>query len=242
MQKTNRTGNIKDIEFKVVYSRRRTLGISVRPDATVVVRVPYRTADKTIIKIVEEKSDWIIKHRDNYKDLNHNKPGISFSDGEKHLFRGNEAVLKIEKSAKPFVWFSDGIIDMGLNKSDDPKVVRRMLYTGYKREATLLFPELLNRMLIKHENQKFKPAGLVIRSMKRRWGSCSNKGMITLSTELIKFPDKYIEYVIVHELCHLKHHNHGSNYYALLTELFPEWKVVRKEMRNRIPLLRDEST
>jgi predicted metal-dependent hydrolase len=234
MGAADRTGNIKDIEFKVVYSRRRTLGISVLPDATVVVRVPLRTSDKTIIRIVEEKSEWIKKHRDSYRHLNHNKPGKSFSDGEKHLYRGNEVVLKIEKSAKPFVWFSDGIIDMGLVKPDDPKAVRRMLYTGYKREAGLLFPELLNRMLIKHENQAFKPAGLVIRSMKRRWGSCSNKGMITLSTELIKLDDRHIEYVIVHELCHLRHHNHSSRYYELLTELFPDWKEVRKGMRKFI--------
>jgi predicted metal-dependent hydrolase len=67
--------------------------------------------------------------------------------------------------------------------------------------------------------------------MKRRWGSCSNKGIITLSTELIKLPDLYLEYVIIHELCHLKHHNHGSGYYKLLSELFPDWKAARKDMR-----------
>jgi predicted metal-dependent hydrolase len=231
---TERTGNIKGVEFKVVYSRRRTLGISVLPNASVVVRVPYRTSDKTIIRIVEEKSEWIIKHRDSYQNLNDKIAGKSFSDGEKHLFRGNELVMKIEKSVKPFVWFSDGIIDMGIVKPDDPKAVKRMLYSGYKREASLLFPELLNRMLMKHENQNFKPAGLIIRSMKRRWGSCSGKGMITLSTELIKLYDRHIEYVIVHELCHLRHHNHSSRYYELLTELFPEWKEVRKEMRKFI--------
>lgn len=234
MRATERTGNIKDIEFKVVYSRRRTLGISVLPDATVVVRVPLRTSDKTIIRIVEEKSEWIKKHRDSYKHLHQNKPGKSFFDGEKHLFRGNEVVLKIEKSAKPFVWFSDGIIDMGLLKPEDPKAIKRLLYSGYKREAGQLFPELLDRMVLKHENQNFKPAGLVIRSTKRRWGSCSNKGLITLSTELIKLDNRHIEYVIVHELCHLKHHNHSSRYYELLSELFPDWKEVRKDMRKYI--------
>jgi predicted metal-dependent hydrolase len=234
MSADERTGNIKGVEFKVVYSRRRTLGISVLPDATVVVRVPYRTSDKTIVRIVEEKSEWIIKHRDSYQHLNDKKPGKAFSEGEKHLYRGNELLLKIEKSVKPFVWFSDGIIDMGLAKPDDQKAVKRMLYIGYKLEADLLFPEILNRMLLKHENQNFKPTGLRIRSMKRRWGSCSSKGMITLSTELIKLDDRHIEYVIVHELCHLKHHNHSSRYYELLSELFPEYKEVRKEMRKFI--------
>jgi hypothetical protein len=80
----------------------------------------------------------------------------------------------------------------------------------------------------------FNPAGLVIRTMRRRWGSCSHKGIITLSTELIKLSDLHIEYVIAHELCHLKHHNHGSQYYKLLSEVFPEWKMVRKELRKYI--------
>ena len=80
----------------------------------------------------------------------------------------------------------------------------------------------------------FKPTGLVIRTMKSRWGSCSRKGIITLSTELIKLPDIYIEYVIIHELCHLKHHNHGKEYYILLSELFPDWKKVRKDLREYI--------
>lgn len=82
----------------------------------------------------------------------------------------------------------------------------------------------------------FKPAGLIIRKMKRRWGSCSNKGIITLSTELIKLPELYIEYVILHELCHLKHHNHGSGYYKLLSELFPDYKTVRKDLKKFINL------
>lgn len=234
MQTAERTGTIKDIDFKVVYSRRRTLGISVHPDSTVIVRVPYRTSDKTIVRIVEEKAEWIIKHRDNYRKQNNHITGRSYCNGDLHLFRGKEAILSIIYSAKPFTRFSEGRIEIGVARPEDQKAVRRVLYSGYKREAMELFPELLGNMLVKHESQKFRPAGLIVRSMKRRWGSCSNKGMITLSTELIKLPDRYIEYVIVHELCHLKHHNHGAKYYELLSELFPEWKPLRKELRKYI--------
>jgi predicted metal-dependent hydrolase len=70
--------------------------------------------------------------------------------------------------------------------------------------------------------------------MRSRWGSCSKQGKITLSTELIKLPDIFLEYVIIHELCHLKHHNHGKEYYKLLSELFPDWKIVRKGLRDYI--------
>jgi predicted metal-dependent hydrolase len=234
MHKEERTGIIKDIEFRVVYSGRRTLGISVLPDSTVIVRVPYRTTDKTISRIVNEKAEWIIKHRDSYKNQVNSKLNRIYSNGETHLFRGKELFLKIVKSDRSFIRFSEGIIDMGLPFNEDSDAIKKLLYKGYKREATLIFPQILSSTLLKNEKQEFKPAGLLIRSMKRRWGSCSNKGIITLSTELIKLSDLYIEYVIIHELCHLKHHNHGAKYYELLTELFPEWKTARKELRKYI--------
>jgi predicted metal-dependent hydrolase len=222
---------IEDIEFKVVYSRRRSLGISVLLDASVIVRVPNRTSFKTISRIVREKYRWIIKHRDNYRKKEKTNKYNSYQNGDIHLFRGIESVLKIEYSGKPYIRFSDHIIEMGLKEKDDPVAIKKLLYKGYKEEAQTVFPDFMNRALEKCACQAFNPTGLIIRTMKRRWGSCSNKGMITLSTELIKLPDLYLEYVIIHELCHLKHHNHGSGYYKLLSELFPDWKAARKDMR-----------
>lgn len=234
MLKDNRTHNLEGIEFKVLYSRRRTLGISVLPDSSVIVRVPYLTSFKTITRIVNEKADWIIKHRDRYKGSNNNNLKRLYTDGETHLFRGRESVLKISKAARSCIRFYDGIIEMELEKNNDPIAIKRLLYKGLKDEAEKILPEMLSKAIKDHDAQMFDPSGLTIRTMKRRWGSCSNKGNITLSTELIKLPDEYIEYVIVHELCHLKHHNHGAHYYKLLSELYPEWKTVRKEMRRYI--------
>jgi predicted metal-dependent hydrolase len=196
------------------------------------VRVPYLTSFKTISRIVHEKAPWIKKHRDNYKGKEPAKLTSLYVNGEAHLFRGIEHVIKIEKSGKTYIRFYNMTIELGLNNTYDSQSIKRLLYKGYKNEALIIFPDILNKVLKKYEDQMFKPARLVIRTMKRRWGSCSNKGIITLSTELIKLPDLYIEYVILHELCHLKYHNHGIRYYKLLSELFPDWKIVRKELRN----------
>jgi predicted metal-dependent hydrolase len=234
MRKTKKNYSISDIEFTIIYSRRRTIGISVLPDASVIVRVPYMTSLKTIERIVKKKAVWITRHRDNYRNNKIVSPKTEYRSGEIHLFRGNESVLKIEKSAKSYVRFFENAIEVGLNKTDDAITVKKLLYKGYKTKAADIFPEIMNRVLEKHDAHMFKPTGLIIRSMKRRWGSCSNKGIITLSTELIKLPDRYTEYVIIHELCHLKHHNHGKRYYDLLSEVLPEWKIIRKEMKNYI--------
>jgi predicted metal-dependent hydrolase len=232
--KDQRICKIEDIEFKIIYSRRRSIGISVLPDSSVIVRVPHLTSLKTINRIVNDKYSWVLKHRDNYIKLNNSSLKKSYIAGEAHLFRGKEHLLRIEKSGKPYILFSEGIIEIRTDRADDPAMIKRLLYKGYKNEAVSLFPEFMRKVLSDHDNQMFKPAGLVIRTMKRRWGSCSNKGIITLSTELIKLDDLYIEYVITHELCHLKQHNHGPKFYKLLSELFPDWKSVRKELRKYI--------
>lgn len=234
MLKDQRTYHIEDIEFSVIYSGRRSLGISILPDSSVVVRVPYLTSSKTITRLVQQKANWIIKHRDNYKEKAKNKLSGKYITGEIHLFRGNEFVLKIEESARPYIRLNESYIEAGFVKPEDPLAIKRLLYKWYKNEASIVFPEILRAVLTANEIQMFKPSGLVIRTMKRRWGSCSNKGIITLSTELIKLSDMFIEYVIIHELCHLKHHNHGSGYYNLLSELYPDWRRVRKEMRRYI--------
>ncbi len=234
MLKDQKFLKIEDIEFKVIYSGRRTIGISVLPDSSVIVRVPYLTSLKTIIRIANEKYGWVLKHRDNYRKLDNSSMNRSYTSGEAHLFRGNESILRIEKSGKSYIRFYDNTIELGTERTDDARIIKSLLYKGYKNEALIHFPDLMNKVLSEHENQMFKPKGLVIRTMKRRWGSCSNKGIITLSTELIKLADLFIEYVITHELCHLKHHNHGKEYYKLLSELFPDYKQIRKELRKYI--------
>lgn len=234
MRNDQKIHKIDDIEFRIIYSRRRSIGISVHPDSSVVVRVPYLTPLKSINRIVSEKYSWVLKHRDNYRKLDNNPVKKSYTDGEMHLFHGNTSVLKIYGAGKSYVRFYDNTIELGTEKTDDTAAVRKLLYNGYKNEAIKHFPQVMNKVLLKHENHMFRPTGLVIRTMKRRWGSCSNKGKITLSTELIKLSDTYIEYVITHELCHLRHHNHGPHFYELLSEVYPEWKTVRKELRRYI--------
>jgi predicted metal-dependent hydrolase len=234
MQKTDQIYRLENIEFKIIYSRRRTLSISILPDATVIVRAPYRASLKTITNVVQEKADWIIKHLENYRNREHKKLNGNFTNGGKQLFRGREYELQVIESLKNYVRVNYEMIEIGVADTNDSITIKKLLYTVYKSEAARVFPEMMNEALNIHSNQMFRPTGLVIRSMKSRWGSCSKKGIITLSTELIKLPDIFIQYVIVHELCHLKHHNHGKDYYLLLTELFPEWKRVRKELRNYI--------
>jgi predicted metal-dependent hydrolase len=147
---------------------------------------------------------------------------------------GKEQILKLTQSPKLFVREYDGTIEAGLPDPDDSRKVKAMLDKWYREKAILKFSLLLDRILLKYENYHFNPSEIVVRASKSRWGSCSSKGKISISSELIKLDEKFYEYIIIHELCHLKHPNHGSGFYKLLEELLPDYKEVRKELRKYI--------
>jgi predicted metal-dependent hydrolase len=96
-----------------------------------------------------------------------------------------------------------------------------------REKLTVKFRETL----AKYRDHEFSPTGFNVRTMKRRWGSCSSKNKIGISYDLIRLNEIYSEYVIIHELCHLKHHDHSSRFYGLLSEVYPDWKMVREGLK-----------
>jgi predicted metal-dependent hydrolase len=217
------------MNYKIVYSKRRSLAIIVSPDSGVIVRAPFRTSLRTIERFVQAKSVWINKHLDrqnNIKSLN-----TEFSDGMTVLYHGKELRLKIIPSEDRGVLISENTILLRIKESDDKVKTERVYKDWFMKEATISIGRKFNELLFKYGNYHFTPSALSIRALKRRWGSCSSKGKITINAELIKLSDIFTEYVILHELCHLRYHNHSSDYYRLLAEVFPEWKAVRKRLK-----------
>ena len=219
------------MNFEIKYSKRRTLGISILLDATIIVRAPFRTSQTAIERLIAKKQTWINKHVENIKKRIETSLPLNFSNGSLHLFKGNNLELNISESKKRFVRFNDKTIDIGLEKPENEIIVRKILKQAYKTEAKKVLPEMFHEIINSYEDYNFKPTELVIKTMKRQWGSCSTKNKITLNSELIKLDKKYIRYVITHELCHLQHHNHGKLFYKLLAEFYNDWKTIRKEMR-----------
>jgi len=225
---------MKEIKYNVVYSRRRSISIIVSPGKNVTVRVPMRASLKTIEKFVQDKASWIRKH------LN-SKPGIrladtekKYTDGETHLFMGKEYLLRKTVSATPYIRLCNNEIVAGQSNIDNSQKTRALLARWYIQKAREIFDVMLEETLRRYADYGFSPSRLVVRSLKSRWGSCTSKGMITLNSELIKLDRVFIEYVIIHELCHLKYHNHGKDYYRLLGELVPDYKSIRKELKKYI--------
>ena len=220
-----------ELKYNIVFSRRRTISLIVSPEKGVIVRAPYRTSLKTIEKFVMEKSGWIRKNLEKHSELIRINHGKLYVDGEIHLFMGKEYYLRIRESVKPFVNQYDNYIEIGVDKINDIAKIKMLLERWYRQHAREHFVKKLNDILIRYKDFNFSPSKLAVKSLKSRWGSCTSKGRITISSELIKLDEKFTEYVIIHELCHLKHHNHGKDFYRLLEQLVPDYKAIRRELR-----------
>jgi predicted metal-dependent hydrolase len=227
--------SIVDFQYKIAYSRRRTISIVVSPDHGVVVKAPFRTPVRAIDRFVSEKSGWINKTLKNFNSLVRIDNQKGYSDGDSILLFGREHKLKLFQSDDYSVRLgSDDTIEAGFNKDNNPLIIKGMLEGWLKFLAQRRIPNILQEILSKYREYGFSPTGFVVRKMKSRWGSCSSKGKIAISYDLIRLDKIFSEYVIIHELCHLKHHNHGANYYNLLSEVYPDWKNVRGELKKYI--------
>jgi predicted metal-dependent hydrolase len=225
--------NHKTFSYKIVYSKRRSIGISVSPETGVTVHAPFRTSDKTIRDLVDSKSGWILKHLENYKSVVrlNNK---AYTDGMTIPYQGRELPTRIIESEKYFIELKGDILEIGLKDISKTDLVVKMLKIWYKHTAEFVFREKFEFLLNLHIDSDFRPSGFYIKALKRRWGSCSSTGKIVISSELIKLDEIYLEYVILHELCHLKHHNHGRDFYKTLSLVFPQWKQVRQELKKYV--------
>jgi predicted metal-dependent hydrolase len=225
---------MEEIKYNLVFSRRRSISIVVNPDKTVTVRAPLKASLKTIEKFVQAKASWIRKHLNNKSGIRLMDTRKKYTDGELHLYLGKEYALRKIMSAVSFVRVIDDAIEVGQKDINDSFSTKALLERWYVQTARELLAERFKEITEKYGNYGFSPVRLAVRSLKSRWGSCTLKGKITLNSELIKLDQALIDYVIIHELCHLKYHNHGKDYYWLLGELVPEYKSMRKELRKYI--------
>ncbi|MFZ2340087.1 MAG: SprT family zinc-dependent metalloprotease [Bacteroidales bacterium] len=225
----------RGFKYRVIFSRRRNISIIVSPGKGVIVRAPYRTHLKAIDGFVEEKSEWIRKAQVRFSALIRMDRQEGYSDGDPVIMFGKEYKLRLTPDSKYSVRLgSDSTIEATWSGDNDPLIIREILESWFSYVAKHKLAGEFREALTKYSSYGFRPTGLKVRKMKTRWGSCSSKGGIALSYDLIRLSSECREYVMIHELCHLRHHNHGKGFYDLMTELYPDWKKTRAEIKRYI--------
>jgi hypothetical protein len=218
-----------EIQYILERSGRRTISISVRRDGSVIVRAPLKVPVSEIESFVRAKAKWILKHSERLTKR-HLSESKDYTDGELHYYLGRPIPLRIKRTGRNRISLTDESIEVETASEWNPEYGEQLLKALYRRKATEVFSERMAHLLEKHSRYNFRPTGLKVRTMVSRWGSCSANGSITLSSNLLKKRIELIDYVIMHELCHLRHRNHGPGFYKLLEGVCPDYKRLKKEI------------
>lgn len=217
----------KQIDYQIEYSERKTLGITVTPDMDVLVKAPN---DSTINKIEEKlkkKAPWIIKQQSFFLAYHPKTTERKYISGETHLYLGRQYLLKVEENEKESVKLKGKYIVV---KTHDKTRVKQLVNNWYLEHARSKFHSTAQPLIEKFKKYKIEPSSIVLRKMPTRWGSCTPKGKIILNPELIKAPKGCIEYVIVHELCHLIHHDHTQKFNDLQSKEMKDWEKWKTKL------------
>lgn len=220
------------IFYDVLFSDRKTLSVHIDPDSSIVVDVPHGTAYHAIEDFVLRQGAWILRHLRELQQYPHPSAVLPrrYVSGESYRYLGRQYRLKVVQDSVERVVLSRGWITVGLADTHDPSRVRALLSAWYRRHAERVFAERLDACYLKVTPLGIARPRLSIRAMKRRWGSCSPAGTLTLNLKLIQAPRNLIDYVIIHELCHLKELNHSRRFWRLLRQVLPDWERLREAL------------
>ena len=225
------------IPFRYCHSRRRTLGLTVRPDKSVSVRVPLRTPLHAIREFVTRQAAWITKTWERL-DRHIRPPAQSYANGAPFPFLGAKYPLALEKGPLEAVHLRGGCLVVCTPEEPSPPLLAALVDAWYRRRAAELFKERLAAC-----HRRMFPEGtalppITIRPMTSRWGSYSYRTRrVTLNLNLIKFPLACLDYVICHELCHVTVRHHGPAFWRLVGRYFPEYAEARLRLRASAPTL-----
>lgn len=218
------------ISYGLEYSERNTLAISVHPDLSVTVKAPINTELHAVREKVLKRAAWIQRQWREFELYLPKQPPRSFVNGETHRYLGRQYRLRAELGDTESAKCLRGYFKITLGSVPDPENVRRSLEKWYRERADRIFHERLQICLRRAARESIPEPKLRIQKMVNRWGSCSGKGRIILNLELIKTPIECIDYVITHELCHLKEKHHGPRFWRLLAKLMPDYERRRKRL------------
>ena len=220
------------IDFQLLYSSRKTLAIDVHPDLSVVVTAPENTEDAAVEQKIHKRASWIVQQQRFFENYLPSLPPRRYVSGESHHYLGRQYRLRVHQGSEDVVQMARGQINVLLADPTNKVRTKTLVVGWFRQRAEIVFSELFDSMAAKAERYRITCSSFEIRRMKNRWGSCTSDGHVLLNPDLIITPKSCIEYVIVHELCHLREYNHGAAFYRLLHSIMPDWEKRRERLNH----------
>jgi predicted metal-dependent hydrolase len=217
---------------KLIRTKRKTVALQVNDRAEIVVRAPQWVSQKFIVDFVQKHAEWIETRK---KEIG-KRPSLAraFIDEERFVYLGKEFPLTRTHRGRSLMW-NDGRFFLGRGVKDPKKAFENW----YKKEAKKFIIPRVQELALLHD---FSYGEVRITSAKTRWGSCSAKKNLSFSWRLMLMPRDVVDYVILHELAHLKHMDHSALFWKCVHDMCPEYVDKKKQLhvaatRGNIPFL-----
>lgn len=204
--------------------------IKVHPDCRVQVSAMPDVPDAELVQAAKKRGRWIYEQLRTFRaQLEHVKPR-EYVSGESHYYLGRQYLLKVmvDPSSVQSVKLYRGKLEVSVRERNAERI-KSLLEGWYKEKAKEVFKSRLDAIMTQAIWIEKAPE-LRILTMQTQWGSCSPNGRITLNPLLVKAPRECIDYVILHELCHLVEHNHSERFYRLLSQVMPKWEKTKAKL------------
>jgi len=234
----------QDIPYKVCFvpGRLAKIAIHVHPDGSVQVDSPQNAELANIKQAVNKRARWLHNHLSQIRIQYENVLPREYVSGESHFYLGRRFVLKVlpikGDGIEPSVKLKQGQLQVS-TPCLLPNTVRSLLENWYKLHAHNVFDTRLS-LIVERLPWITNSPNWKLATMKKQWGSCSPKGTLSINPHLIKAPVTCIDYVLLHELSHLKERNHGKIFYQLLSLYMPDWESAKGRLDGMAELLLNE--
>lgn len=220
------------IAYSVRVNPRRSerVAIHVYPDGIVEVEVPEDASEEAIRKAVLKRARWVLRHVTEARNRFKHVLPREYVSGEQVLYLGRRYMLKVVEAPKAerSIKLKGGLLVVANDKTDRISL-RSRVRAWYRVKARDYFENRI-RAISKGLPWVQEPPPFKLLDMKRQWGSCATGGTVTLNPFLVKAPREAIDYVITHELCHIREHNHSPEFFRLLTRAMPGWEAIKSRL------------
>lgn len=220
-------------EYHLIREDRKTVAVTVLPSQAIILKAPFEASDDRIDDFLRRKFRWVLKQRRYFAQFKV-RPEKRYVSGETFRYRGRSYKLLVRNSGhQEHVSLQHGTLTVFTARPGRPDHGKALLDGWYRDRAHKVFAQRLAECLERIDYDD--TPGLMIKHMTRRWGSYSHKtNRVILNLELIKAATRHIDYVIIHELCHITHRKHSRAFYELLASRLPQWQSLKTEMELRL--------
>jgi len=224
------------IHYEIAHRPRvtRRIHLELSERGALLVVAPRRMSQSAVHHLLLSNTDYVARFLARAREQRARQTPLRYVDGEKHFLLGRRYPLDIwqRKGARPCLEWLHDRIRLTFPQAPEVDAVRDLLLKGYRQRALEDFAERLEAVCELAPWTRRLPT-MRLRRMKATWGTCSADGVITLNPLLLRAPPECIDYVIAHEVCHLRQHNHGPRFYALQEQLFPDWQQAKQHLQDR---------